>query len=187
LESRQPTALTRVSKQRQIEGRHGTQAKAALRFVAADPNPPHASFDENDKRFSACDIRTASRRFTKKATARFRPQKHVNRSIKSLLLVAIVLTNATTAFCYGANHYFRRGFAEQKRSDFDGAIADYTKAIQLKPHFVYAYYDRGLSKKAKGDLDGAIADYSKVIELKPRYAYAYCTRQNVLGHFGLSR
>jgi len=61
----------------------------------------------------------------------------------------------------------------------DGAIADLTKAIELKPDFADAYNNRGIAKHAKGEgwptgdsrrtklLDGAIADLTKAIKLKP--------------------
>jgi tetratricopeptide (TPR) repeat protein len=56
-------------------------------------------------------------------------------------------------------------------------IADYSKAIELKPDWAAAYYyNRGIAENAKGDLDGAIADYSKAIALKPDDADAYSNR-----------
>ena len=61
--------------------------------------------------------------------------------------------------------YYYRGVAKQAKGDSDGAIADYTKAIELKPDFAMAYYNRGLAKGAKGDLDGANADHTKAIEI----------------------
>ena len=56
------------------------------------------------------------------------------------------------------------------------AIADYTKAIELKPDFVDAYNNRGLAKANLQDYRGAIADYNKAIELTPDYANAYYNR-----------
>ncbi|SRR6266540_831193 len=78
-----------------------------------------------------------------------------------------------------ASSYNDRGMAKHKNGDFDGAIADFTHAIELNPKFSEAYYNRGLAKKQKGDLDGAIADYNRVIEMNPKnpkYARAYCDR-----------
>ena len=73
--------------------------------------------------------------------------------------------------------YVRRGIAKQEANgDLNGAIVDYTKAIELKPDFAEAYFHRGYAKKGNGDLDGAIADYSKAIELKPNFAWAYNNR-----------
>jgi lipoprotein NlpI len=57
--------------------------------------------------------------------------------------------------------------------DLDGAIADFTKAIEFKPDYALAYNNRSIARKAKGDLDGAIADYAKASKLKPDDADAY--------------
>ena len=78
-----------------------------------------------------------------------------------------------------ASAYNERGNAKGDKGDFDGAVADYTRAIELDPKFTEAYYNRGLAKKHKGDFDGAIADYNRVIEINPnnpKYARAYCDR-----------
>jgi tetratricopeptide (TPR) repeat protein len=75
-----------------------------------------------------------------------------------------------------AEVYSNRGDAKIRKGDLDGAIADYNKAIELKPDLAVAYYNRGTAKRAKGDLDGAIADYNKGIELKPDLAVAYYIR-----------
>ena len=75
-----------------------------------------------------------------------------------------------------AEAYYNRGIAKRAKGDLDGAIADYTKAIELKPDYAVAYSNRGAAKQAKGDLDGAIADFTKAIELKPDYPHAYVNR-----------
>ena len=49
------------------------------------------------------------------------------------------------------------GLAKEKKGDFEGSIADHTKAIELKPDLAAAYNNRGNAKRAKGDLNGAIA------------------------------
>lgn len=75
-----------------------------------------------------------------------------------------------------ADDYVQTGNKKYEKRDFDGAIADYTKAIELDPKNATAYSNRGIMKKAKGDLDGAIADCTKAIELDPKYANAYNDR-----------
>ena len=62
--------------------------------------------------------------------------------------------------------------------DYKGAIADYTKAIQLNPNYAEAYYNRGLAKTDLEDRQGAMADYSEAIRLKPDFADAYFKRGN---------
>src|ERR1017187_4010260 len=72
--------------------------------------------------------------------------------------------------------YIIDGVAKQAKGDLDGAIADFTKAIELRPDLAISFEYRGKAKQAKGDLDGAIADFTKAIELKPDDAVAYSNR-----------
>src|SRR5262249_60612061 len=69
--------------------------------------------------------------------------------------------------------YFNRGVAENANGDFEGAIADYNRAIELDPKYAAAYSNRGIAKQAKGDLDGAITDFSRAIELDPQDLMAH--------------
>ena len=72
-----------------------------------------------------------------------------------------------------ANEFNARGVGKRAKGDLEGAIADFTKAIELNPEFAAAYNNRGGAKREKNDLDAAIADFTKAIELKPAYAVAY--------------
>ena len=72
--------------------------------------------------------------------------------------------------------YINRGSAYAKKGDFEAAIADHTKAIELDPNLHIAYSNRGVAYAEKGDLDNAIADYSKAIALDPNDAKAYRNR-----------
>ncbi|WP_017716809.1 tetratricopeptide repeat-containing S1 family peptidase [Kamptonema formosum] len=80
--------------------------------------------------------------------------------------------------------YYSRGLACSALGDKKGAIADYTKAIELKPDFAETYYNRGNAHYALGDKQGAIIDYSKAIELKPDDAKAYYNRGNTRDDLG---
>jgi lipoprotein NlpI len=72
--------------------------------------------------------------------------------------------------------YNNRSLAKRDKGDLDGAISDYTRAIELDPNYVLAYRNRGDTKQQKSDLDGAIADYNRALELDPKYAIAYNNR-----------
>ena len=65
-----------------------------------------------------------------------------------------------------AESFLKRGLARQAQRDHDGAIEDFTKAIELDPNLAKAYAARGVSKESKGDGAGAKADYSKSIQLE---------------------
>ena len=49
--------------------------------------------------------------------------------------------------------------SKSKIGDHTGAIADYTKAIEMDYEYPsYAYLNRGISKEILGDLEGACSD-----------------------------
>jgi tetratricopeptide (TPR) repeat protein len=92
--------------------------------------------------------------------------------------LALFLAMSQPAFCGEAADLLNRGVEKFHKGDLDGAIADYSKAIELKPNDALGYYNRGVARNAKGDRDGAIADYDKAIELNPKHAEAYYNRGN---------
>ena len=49
--------------------------------------------------------------------------------------------------------------------DYEGAIADFTKAIEINPEDVYAYKSRGVSQEYIGNLIGACSDWRKASSL----------------------
>ena len=93
---------------------------------------------------------------------------------KKLILFLVVLN----LFSFGqtADEYNERGNAKKRLKDYTGAIADYNKAIQLKPDYAEAYYNRGCAKDDLKDYNGEIEDFNKAIQLKPDYAFAYYSR-----------
>jgi len=62
---------------------------------------------------------------------------------------------------------------------YDQAIADYNKDIEINPIDAVAYYNRGIAYGLNGQYDQAIADYTKAIELNPRDADAYCVFRSI--------
>ena len=69
-----------------------------------------------------------------------------------------------------------RGLSAADKGDFDKAIQNYDKAIEIKPDFFGAYNSRGIAYGEKDDFDTAIQNYDKAIEIKPDYAEAYNNR-----------
>ena len=78
--------------------------------------------------------------------------------------------------------YYNRAFIKMKLKDYNGAIIDFNKAIELNPKSVFSYYyinayhNRANSKYLLKDYKGAIIDFSKAIEHKPKFATAYYKR-----------
>jgi len=57
-----------------------------------------------------------------------------------------------------ASAYYNRGNAYYDKKDFPKAIADYTRALSLRPNYPTAMFNRGLAKKRSGDSAGGDAD-----------------------------
>lgn len=75
-----------------------------------------------------------------------------------------------------AQQAYSRGLEKRSDGDWDGAIAEYSRAIDLNPNYAEAYCNRGNMKYANGDISGALADFNKAIKLTPDYAQAYFDR-----------
>ena len=69
-----------------------------------------------------------------------------------------------------AEALLKQGNAKLVKEDYQGAIGDFTKAIQLDPNYAIAYNNRGLAKYELGDKKGAIGDYNEAIRINPNYA-----------------
>ena len=69
-----------------------------------------------------------------------------------------------------------RGVLKHTMQDYDGAIADYTKAIELDTTNPTYFDNRALSKTEKDDYAGAVEDYSTSIELYPSDFETYYQR-----------
>jgi lipoprotein NlpI len=69
-----------------------------------------------------------------------------------------------------------RGSANDDAGNYEKAIADYDKAIGLKPDYDEAYNNRGVAYDNVGNPRQAILDYSMAIRLDPQYAEAYNNR-----------
>jgi tetratricopeptide (TPR) repeat protein len=63
-----------------------------------------------------------------------------------------------------------------RKSQYDKAISDYSKAIEINPKSALTYNNRGNVYAAKGQYDKAISDYNKAIEINPSDAGAYNNR-----------
>jgi tetratricopeptide (TPR) repeat protein len=75
-----------------------------------------------------------------------------------------------------ASEYNKKGIAKAETGDYEGAIGDFTKAVECRPYGAGSYDNRGIAKRLMGDYEGAIADHNKALELSPNYYAVYNNR-----------
>lgn len=88
------------------------------------------------------------------------------------------------AHCENAEEYVQQGISFYKEGDYEKAISNYTKAIELNPGQAEAYLNRGLAYAVKNNYDMAISDFSQTIKINPKLAQAYNNRAIVYFYKG---
>ena len=88
-----------------------------------------------------------------------------------MLKYGILFTSSTFALPLKVNaespgDLYKKGLKKFKETkDYEGAIEDFTKAINKRSSYLDAYYYRGVAKARLGDYESAIADYSIVLKM----------------------
>jgi len=78
-----------------------------------------------------------------------------------------------------AGDYLRRGDAKGKSGDYEGALQDYNKSIELDPKLGGAYLSRGAINFILQKLESAVADCDKSIELNEALVEFHLKRSRV--------
>jgi tetratricopeptide (TPR) repeat protein len=79
-----------------------------------------------------------------------------------------------------AEAVLNQGVAKHRQRDFRAAIAEYSRAIQLKPDLTLAYVYRASAHRSLGELPAAVTDLDQAIRLNAKDA-------NVFNNRGLAR
>ncbi|MEN6321237.1 MAG: tetratricopeptide repeat protein [Syntrophaceae bacterium] len=72
-----------------------------------------------------------------------------------------------------AVEWVEKAYADYHAGNKRGAIAEFSKAIELNPKYAEAYNGRGTLYNQLGKYDQAIDDFDKAMEINPKYAEAY--------------
>jgi len=113
-------------------------------------------------------------------------RRPLNRAQRRLIRVtAIVLALGASAwgvYAYiasapdrAAGHY-QQGMSLLGPGDFQGAAAEFTKAIRIIPEYADAYLGRGKARQAVGQNETALADFEKAISINPTLDVAFVSR-----------
>ena len=82
---------------------------------------------------------------------------------------------------HSADTYITRGTAYLKNNNYDLAIADFSKAIELEPETLLAYKNRGIAYYiTRANFTEPVDDFSKIISLIPDDPLAYFGSRNGL-------
>lgn len=72
--------------------------------------------------------------------------------------------------------YYNQGIAQVTERNFEEAIENFTRAIELDPNFADAYFSRGYAYWQQLEVERAIADYDEAIRLDPSVAQYFYFR-----------
>ena len=93
---------------------------------------------------------------------------------KRILLTAGMVVCLFLTGCAGI--YAWRGAGYLEKDEYDHAIAEFDKAIEINPKSAQAYWCRGIVYLKKGEYDHVIADLNMALEINPKYASVYYSR-----------
>ena len=97
-------------------------------------------------------------------------------------VTTLVFTVFSVLFSYGQKtptEYLNLGLSRYYDQDYENAILNYTKAIELKPDFSSAFYFRAKAKEKLLQFKPAIEDLIEAIKAKPDFGEAYFHRGNL--------
>ncbi len=78
-----------------------------------------------------------------------------------------------------------RGLAAKQKKDWEAALKDFNRVLELERENAFAYYLRGSLYTTKGDLDRALQDYDNAIRLAPKDYDSYLERAQVYEKKGM--
>ena len=78
----------------------------------------------------------------------------------------------------------KRGTAYLKKGQYDAAIGEYNRALEINPRSAVVYYNRSVAYTSKGQYDKAVTDCSSALKLNPTDANSYYSRGVSYWHLG---
>ena len=93
------------------------------------------------------------------------------------LMIALKDKNDLNIKARNYEYFFNRAQDKFELADYEDAILDYNKALELSPTEICLVYSmRGNAKRNLGDFEGAISDQNKALDFDPLYADGYFNR-----------
>ena len=93
------------------------------------------------------------------------------------LMITLKDKNELNTKARNHEYFFNRAQDKFELADYEEAILDYNKALELSPTEICLVYSmRGNAKRNLGDVNGAISDQNKALDFDPLYADGYFNR-----------
>ena len=95
-----------------------------------------------------------------------------------MLVTGAVLISTQAAYAQVDNSLFMHAGSQKllDSKDYQGAIRDFSMALDIDPEDNRAYALRGSAKALIDDYQGAIADFNKAIAIDPQHGLTYNAR-----------
>src|SRR6266545_1417224 len=93
-----------------------------------------------------------------------------------IILIASFAVWSLWQNAHDAEKYYRRGLDYRKQGQYEQAISEYNKAIELNAQFSDAYEQRANVYYDQQKYDLALVDYDKAIQINPQFVVAYNER-----------
>jgi tetratricopeptide (TPR) repeat protein len=97
---------------------------------------------------------------------------------------AVKLTEGRERLPGTARTIYIRGYYLNKYAFHEKAIADFDRALALRPNYPAALKERGRARLVMGQLNPALADFNQAIQIQPDYGQAYMGRAETLKKLG---
>jgi len=85
-----------------------------------------------------------------------------------------------------AETWFQQGYQQAIAGDFPGAIASWSKTVEIQPDYYQAWYNLGLACHNLGDGEAAVKNYDRALEIQPDLDDIWHNRGDVLDDLGRS-
>lgn len=109
---------------------------------------------------------------------------HAGDSEKAIKYFTIALAAHDLTPTFRPPGYLYRGGQYLLTNQYDAAIADFDRAIALRPDLAPAYSNRGIAYMFKGQHEKSVADHNEAIRLMPDLASNYVNRAAVYAAMG---
>jgi tetratricopeptide (TPR) repeat protein len=99
-----------------------------------------------------------------------------NEFLGNVTFTDFISESATSKAESNAKPHYNQGLAYLRKSQYDEAIIELNKAIEIYQRYALAYNDRGVAYLRKKQYDRAISDFTKALDINPKHHHAHYNR-----------